>query len=198
MHDKYTSLISRAPEGLTTAPDQAYALTFNATTNRVQEIGPGRAVPAPSFGLHVYTVPTTPVETMFAVTGAIRCLKPDGREYAPGFCLKLTLSYISASGMQKLLLTARQQLGGRMPDCITLQTLYDIIAADVRAVCTKAAETFSHKQTLTYTQWWQDLMHGTVYRDLLYTQLLPVFNAYGFRLDKSSFGFGGLSPVPVE
>lgn len=196
MNDKYTALFSLAPAGLTEAPMDAYAVTFSAD-GRAAEYRPGRAVPAPLPGTNVYTVPTQPVETLFAVHGAINCLKPDGTPFQPGFCFTLSLSYVSPAGLQKLILAYRKDKG-RLPDCITLEVFYDLLSRDIREACVKAAAAFTRGQTLPYVHWWQELNHGTAFRDALYLPLMQLFNGYGFRLESDSLQMAGLAGVPAN
>lgn len=195
MNDKYTALFSLAPAGMTEAPADAYAVTLSAE-GRVTEYRPGRAVPAPAPGTIVYAVPTQPVETLFAVHGAISCLKPDGSPFQPGFCFTLRLSYVSPAGLQKLLLAYRKEKS-RLPECITLEVFYDLLSRDIRETCTKAAAAFSRGQTLPYVHWWQELNHGSAFRDALYLPLMQLFNSYGFRLEPDSLQMAGLAGVPA-
>ena len=197
MHDRYTEVIARAPAGLAHAPENAFVLAIHAQTSHAQEFTPGRAIPAAAPSASLFTVRALPVETRFAVLDAIRCLRPDGRAFQPGLCLDLTLRYVSAAGMHRLLLTA-QRRSGSLPDCITLEDLHALLAPDIRAIFARAAESFSQGQTLRYTHWWQELTQGTAYRDLLYIPLMQLFNRHGLRLDRDSFRIAGLAPVPVD
>lgn len=198
MHDRYTEVIVRAPAGLTKAPENAFVLAAHAQTSRAQEFAPGRAIPAATPSVSLFTVRALPVETRFAVLDAIRCLRPDGRAFQPGLCLDLTLRYVSAAGMHRLLLAAQRRSGGVLPDCITLEDLHALLAPDIRTICAQAAESFSEGQTLRYAHWWQELTQGTAYRDLLYIPLMQLFNRHGLRLDRDSFRIAGLAPVPVD
>lgn len=195
MHSKHTTLFTRLTTAGNTAPSDAYVVTYNAQSGRLQEYGPDRPIPSGAAGLHFFTVPVAPVETLFAVKGAITCARPDGRDFQPGFCMNLRLEHISPIGLQKLLQTCSKN--GRVPDCLSLEAFQLLLAEDIRAICKRAAEAFSRSQTLSYTHWWQDLKFGTAYRDLLYMPLMQLFNAYGFRLDKNAFRICGLAPVPL-
>lgn len=196
MHDKYTTVLSRVPAGTAAAPAGSCVVTLNEVTNRVQEFGPGRAIPAATPQLSVYAIPTEPFEALFCVQDAILCTKPDGSEFHPGMCLRLKLSYVSVTGLQKLLLTSRMR-EGRSPDCLTLENLHTLLSREITAICARCAQELSHKQTLSYTHWWNEIAHGTAYRDLLYTPLMQLFTAHGLRLDKAAFAIAGLAPAPL-
>lgn len=196
MHDKYATLLSRVPAGTAVVPAGSYVVALNEATNRVQEFGAGRAIPAATPQLSVYAIPTEPFEALFYVQDAILCLKPDGSQFRPGMCLKLKLSYVSATGLLKLLLTSRMR-EGRSPDCITLENLHTLLSREINAICARCAQELSHRQTLSYTRWWNDIAHGTAYRDLLYTPLMQLFTAHGLRLDKAAFAIAGVAPAPL-
>ena len=196
MHDKYTTLLSRVPAGTAAAPAGSCVIAFNEVTNRVQEFGAGRAIPTAGPQQHVYMIPTEAFEVLFAVQDAILCTKPDGSEFRPGMCLQLKLSYISASGLLKLLLTSKMR-EGRSPDCITLENLHTLLSRELAAICARCAKELSHGQTLSYTHWWNDISHGKAYRELLYTPLMQLFMAHGLRLDRASFAVAGLAPAPL-
>lgn len=197
MLDKYTALLSSTPEGTAVVPENAVVLGYDVLTRRIQEYRTGRSLPAARGSLRLYTVPTQPFETCIAVKDAIRCLKPNGSEFDPGFSLQLVFSYVSASAMQHLLSTATDR-DGAVHDCITLEMLYNLISRDVRRICAQAAETFSHGERLTYEHWWQDLMYGNQYRDLIHTPLMQLFNSYGLRLEKTGLRIAGLAPIPLN
>ena len=194
MNDKYTALCQLAPEELQEVPVDAHAVTISAD-GRMHEYRAGRVIPRES-GMAIYIVPDVPLETLFAVHGAIDCRKPDGELFQPGFCFTFKLRYASPSGLQALLQAYRRSRG-RMPECITLEVFYDLLAKEISAVCKEAARKFSGGQTLPYVHWWQEFSHGTAMRDALFVPLMQAMYKYGFRLEPDSLRLAGLAGVPA-
>lgn len=197
MDSKHTMLLFRTPASETKVPGDVRVAVLNTASRQLDELLPGADIPAPGGEQqHVYTVPVKPVEAVFAVLGAISCKTPNGGICRPGFCFSVQLRYISPLGL-KTLLTASTARNGYVPDCVTLEDLYNIAAPQVKTACEKAADQFSGGSLLTYTHWWQEMTSGTTFARSIATALVPVFNSYGFRLDRESVQIKGLASIPL-
>lgn len=197
MHDKYTTVLTLAPAGAAVVPAGETYIAFSPYTNEVKEYPAGRSLTAPAPGFVQYSAPLAPYETLFAVTDAILCSKPNGAQFRPGMSLKLRFSFASALGLQKLLLLYKQR-NGRVPECITMADVHALLIDDIRKICATAATNFSHNQVLAYTHWWNDLVYGQTYRDMIFTPLMQLFISYGLLLDKDGFAINGLAQMPVN
>lgn len=198
MDSKHTMLLFRTPINETKVAPDARVAVLNTATRMLDELMPGADIPAAdSAQLHIYTVPVKPVEAVFAVLGAISCTKPNGSVFRPGFCLSVQLRYISPMGL-KALLTSCTANKGHVPDCVTLEDLYNIIAPKLKDACEKAADQFSGGRLLSYTHWWQEMNGGSTFAKSIAAALVPVFNSYGFRLDRESVQIKGLASVPAN
>ena len=197
MDSKRTMLLYLTPEQEGRVAPDTRVILLNAATRQLKELWPGDAIPAvDNSHLHIYTVPTTPVEAVFAMQDAIRCTAPSGALVRPGFCFRVRLRYISPMGLRALL-TAPLDRGEQPPECITLEDLYNTLRKPMQAACLKAAEQFSGGQTLSYTHWWQEFQSGSAFAGQLASALVPVFNSHGFRLDAESVAVKGLAGIPV-
>lgn len=197
MHDKYTTLLSLAPAGMSVVPADACCIAFNVQNNAIREFPAGRQLPPRNAGESFYAVPTMPFETLFAVHGAILCTKPNGNEARPGMSLRLRFSYISSLGLQKLLLLYRQRVG-RVPECITLEDLHMLLHDEIRSICSRVATEFSHSVTLPYAHWWNEISYSSAYRDKLYTPLMQLFMSFGMMLDQADFTINSLAQLSVD
>lgn len=198
MDSKHTMLLFRTPVNEEAVPADTYVVRLNTATRQLDEYLPGQPIPrVEGANLHLYTVPAKPCESVFAVHGAITCTTPSGTAFRPGFCVNLSLSYISPLGL-KTLLTASTAKSGYVPDCVTLEDLYNIAAPKLKEACEKAAEEFSQNRILSYMHWWQELNYGETFVQSLKTALIPLFNAYGFALDSSSVRITGVAGIPVS
>ena len=196
MMNKYTAILTQAPASLSQVPAGNIAIIFDNATTAVQEFGPGRLLPVRSVTQVAYLIPMETFEGVFAVADAITCAKPDGTPFYPGMCLKLRFSYVSALGIKKLLATYKQT-NGRVPECVTLEMLYNTLAKDLKATCAQAAAAFSHQQVLPYSHWWNDIRYDGGYCKQLFTPMMQLFTSYGLRLDPEAFAIPALAQMPV-
>lgn len=197
MDSKHTMLLYRTPANESTVAVDTSVVRLNTATRQLDEFRPGAAVPsADSSSIHVYTVSKKPVESIFAVHGAINCTTPTGAAFRPSFCLNIKLRYINPIGL-KTLLTSSTAKKGYVPDCVTLEDLYAIIAPQLKAVCEKAADEYSGGRMLSYTHWWQELSFATTYLESLKTPLVTLFNSYGFRFEPEDFSIKGVASIPA-
>lgn len=198
MHDKYTTLFSLAPAGMSIVPMEACCILFDVNTNAIRELPPGRAITAdirkPTECL--YKVSTAPFEVLFAVHNAILCTRPNGTEARPGMSLKLKFNYANSRGLQKLLLLYKSHTG-RFPECITLEDIHTLLHDDIKDICGNVATAFSRSVTLPYAHWWNEIMYNTKYRDMLTTKLTQLFMSYGLLLDQDAFAINSLAPLTV-
>ena len=193
MHDKYTKLLTATAADVRTVPEDAFVLCLNDKGDVLKEYRSKQPLDPAAASLRCYTVPLAPVTARICVTDAITCTKPDGTTFKPGLCLNVRLRYISPSGLGTLL-----RKTGRMPDCLTIEDLYNQLSRDVRQVCADAARKLTREQTRSYQYWWQDLKYGEVYRDMIFPPLMQLFSLHGFRLEKDDFSIAGIAPMPVR
>lgn len=195
MDSKHTMLLSRTPASETTVAPDVCVVRLNTVTRQLDEFRSGASVPAAEgTGIHVYTVPRKPVESVFAVLGAIDCVTPSGASFRPGMCLNIRLRYISPIGLKTLLIESTGRKG-YVPDCVTIGDLYDIVSSQIRSICEKAAEAFSGGKRLSYEHWWQELTSGSTYVESLKAPLLALFNSFGFRFEPDSLAIKGVSGI---
>lgn len=194
-----TLLLTRAEDSVmgSCVPADTYIIAVNCQTRRADEYRPGMAVPAAiALTADVYCVPTASCEPAFAVLDAITCVTPAGAVFQPGFCFTCGLRFISPLGLGDML-RKRMTILGRMPDAITLDELYTAMAPAFANACRRAADAFSGGEALPYAHWYQELTCGSAFAARLERELLPVFNACGFRLELDSLRITGIAPVPA-
>lgn len=196
MDSMHTMLLYRTPEHVTTVPADAYVVRLNTANHQLQEFRSGAAVPEGGAGLHLYTVPLRPLEPVFAMQGAISCSLQNDASFRPGFCFGFTMRYISPAGL-KGLLTASTARNGYIPDCVTLEDLYNLLLPQMKAACEAAVARFTGGKVLSYTHWWQEMNSGTAFAKALSLALIPVLNSFGFRLEPDSLVFKGLASRPL-
>lgn len=196
MHDKYTELVTLAPAGLTHSPEDCCVAAFNTQNYSLREHRPNRALPAPGPNEHFYLVSPQVIDAAFHIPSSITCTRPDGAAFHPGMSLRLQFRYTSPTGLQQLL---RQTLlrGGKVPELITLEALYDILIPEMSAICARKAREFSNGQILPYSHWWNDIRYGAAFRNEIFKPLWQLFFSYGYELDEKSFAISGLAPVPM-
>lgn len=196
MDSKHTLLLSRTPAGEPKVPADARVVLLNVAARQLDELLPGAEIPADATRLHLFTVPIRPVEAVFAVQDVIQCTTPGGATFRPGFCFSVRLRYISPTGLKALLISSTAR-SGYVPDGVTLEDLYDIIAPQLQAACEKAADQFSGGRMLPYVHWWQEMTSGVTFARSLAAALVPLFNSVGFRAERDSVRIKGLASIPL-
>lgn len=194
-----TLLLTRAEESAmgSCVPADTCIIAVNRQTRRTDEYRPGMMVPATATqSADVYRVPTAAREPAFAVLDAITCTNQAGAAFQSGFCFTCGLRFISPLGLGDML-RKRMAVLGRMPDAVTLDDLYAVMAPAFTAACRRAADHFAGGEVLPYAHWYQELNGGSAFAARLERELLPVFNACGFRLELDSLRITGIAPVPA-
>jgi len=192
-----TRMDSTEVSGIRHVPAQVFIIAINRQTRRTEEYRPGMAVPASAtLSCDVYCISGQTRTATFAAHGAISCTTQNGSVFQPGFCFSCGLRFISPLGVSELL-RQRMSVLGHMPDNITLDDLYTVMEPSLTAACRKTAVAFSGEVILPYAHWHRELNSGVTFAQLLERELLPVFNALGFRLELGSLQISGLAPVPA-
>lgn len=178
-------------------PAQVCVIAMNRQTRRTEEYRPGMAIPAPAaLSCDLYRVPAQTREVAFAAHGAITCSTLSGGTFQPGFCFSCGLRFISPLGLGE---TLRQRMAalGHAPDSVTLDDLYTVMEPALTAACRRTADTLTGGEIRPYAWWYQELTGSGAFAARLERELLPVFNACGFRLELDSLRITGLAPVPA-
>lgn len=189
MDDSEVSSIERVPA-------QVCIIAMNRQTRRAEEYRPGMAVPAAMLNSDVYRIPTQTWAAVFAAHGAISCTTQNGDVFQPGFCFACGIRFISPLGLGELL-RRRMTMLGHMPGSVTLDDLYTMMEPALTAACRRAVEVFSGGAMLPYARWYQEMNSSSAFAERLERELLPVFNALGFRLELDSLQISGLAPIPA-
>lgn len=178
-------------------PAQVCIIAVSRQTGRAEEYRPGTAVPASAvLSCDVYRIPLQTRTAAFAVHGAITCTTPAGGTFQPGFCFTCGLRFISPLGLGGLLRRRMAALGS-MPCSVTLDDLYILMEPALTAACRRAVDAFCGAEVRPYAQWHQEVNAGVAFAARVERELIPVFNALGFRLELNSLRITGLAPVPA-
>ena len=65
------------------------------------------------------------------------------------------------------------------------------------SACRRAADAFCGAEVRPYAHWHQEVNAGVAFAARVERELIPVFNALGFRLELNSLRITGLAPVPA-